>query len=151
MEALSLYTYECRLVPGLLQPESYARALFADQLPPLCDDQVEEQLAARLDRQRLLTERPNTHYSFILEEHLFLRRTGGSEVTREVIDHVLDLSQLRNVEIQIMPQIREHHAGLHGPLRLLEAPDNKWFGYSEGQETGNFITDTAVVSKLQMR
>ncbi|AXE80894.1 helix-turn-helix domain-containing protein [Streptomyces atratus] len=150
-EALSLYTYECRLIPGLLQTEAYARALFADQLPPLCDEQVEAQLAARMERQRLLRDRPNTNYSFILEEHLFLRRTGGRAVTLELIDHVLDLSQLRNIEIQIMPQVRERHAGLHGPMRLLETPENKWFGYSEGQETGDFITDSKVVSTLQMR
>ncbi|MFE3901070.1 Scr1 family TA system antitoxin-like transcriptional regulator [Streptomyces sp. NPDC059153] len=150
-EALGLYTYECRLIPGLLQTEAYARALFADQLPPLCDEQVEAQLAARMERQRLLRDRPNTNYSFILEEHLFLRRTGGRAVTLELIDHVLDLSRLRNIEIQIMPQVRERHAGLHGPMRLLETPENKWFGYSEGQETGDFITDSKVVSTLQMR
>ncbi|WP_406384678.1 Scr1 family TA system antitoxin-like transcriptional regulator [Streptomyces sp. NBC_01618] len=150
-EALSLYTYECRLIPGLLQPEAYARALFADQLPPLRDEQVDAQLAARMERQRLLRDRPNTNYSFILEEHLFLRRTGGRVVTLELIDHVLDLSRLRNIEIQVMPQVRERHAGLHGPMRLLETSENKWFGYSEGQETGDFITDPKVVSTLQMR
>lgn len=59
-EALSLYTYECRLIPGLLQTEAYALRLFRDQLPPLCDEQIEAQMAARQERQRLLTERPNT-------------------------------------------------------------------------------------------
>ncbi|MBO0518170.1 Scr1 family TA system antitoxin-like transcriptional regulator, partial [Streptomyces beijiangensis] len=82
------YTYECRLVPGLLQTEAYARTLFVNQLPPLCDDQIEAQWVARAERQRLLRERPNTAFSFILEEQVFLRRTGGVEVTREVIDHV---------------------------------------------------------------
>ncbi|WP_406734974.1 helix-turn-helix transcriptional regulator [Streptomyces sp. NBC_01108] len=150
-EALNLYTYECRLIPGLLQPEAYARALFVNQLPPLGDDQIEAQFTARLDRQKLLTERPNTAYSFILEEHLFLRRTGGAEVTRNLIDHILRLVQLRNIEVQIMPQIRESHAGLDGPMRLLETPDHRWFGYGEGQESGHFHADPAVVSTLQMR
>lgn len=40
--ALSLYTYECRLIPGLLQTPTYARRLFTDQLPPLGDEQIEE-------------------------------------------------------------------------------------------------------------
>ncbi|MFF3735700.1 Scr1 family TA system antitoxin-like transcriptional regulator [Streptomyces sp. NPDC002476] len=150
-EAISLYTYECRLIPGLLQPESYARTLFANRLPPLGDEQIEAQIATRLERQRLLTERPNTNYSFILEEHLFLRRTGGAEVTRELIDHVLELSRLRNVEIQIMPQVQVNHAGVDGPMQLLETPENKWFGYGEGQESGHFHADPAVVSTLQMR
>ncbi|MEE1845426.1 MULTISPECIES: helix-turn-helix transcriptional regulator [unclassified Streptomyces] len=151
MEAINLYTYECRLLPGLLQSESYARALFLNQLPLFDDEQIERQLAARMERQQLLRERINTGYSFILEEHLFLRRTGGTQVTREAIDHILELAELRNVEIQIMPQVRESHAGLDGPIQLLETPEHKWYGYSEGQESGQLHADSAVVSMLQMR
>ncbi|MFR9758010.1 helix-turn-helix domain-containing protein [Streptomyces sp. TR06-5] len=150
-EALTLHTYECRLIPGLLQTEAYARTLFAHQLPPLGDEQVETQLAARLDRIRLLAERPNTAYSFIVEEHLFLRRTGGAAVARELVEHVLDVARLRNVELQVMPLVREDHAGLHGPMQLLETPDHRWLGYCEGQETGRFLSDRKVVSTLQMR
>lgn len=151
LSALSLYTYECRLIPGLLQTAAYARTLFADQLPPLADEQIEAQLAARLERQRLLRERPNTSFSFILEEHLFLRDLGGEEITRELLDHILDLSELRNVSIQIMPLVRHHHAGLDGPMQLLETPDHQWFGYLEGQKYGQFVSDPGVISALQMR
>lgn len=150
-EAVSLYTYECRLIPGLLQPEAYARTLFVNQLPPLGDDQIEAQWAARAERQRLLRERPNTAFSFILEEHLFLRRTGGVEVTRELIEHVLEVAELRNVEVQVMPLVRENHAGLAGPMQLLETPENRWFGYCEGQRGGQFISDPKEISVLQMR
>ncbi len=150
-EAVSLYTYECRLIPGLLQTEAYARTLFVDQLPPLGDDQIEAQWAARADRQRLLRERPNTAFSFILEEHLFLRRTGGVDVTRELIDHVLDAAELRNVEIQVMPLVRQAHAGLDGPMQLLETPENKWFAYNEGQRGGLFLSDVKEISILQKR
>ncbi|MGW2116960.1 helix-turn-helix domain-containing protein [Streptomyces zhihengii] len=150
-EAVSLDTYECRLIPGLLQTEGYARTLFVNQLPPLGDDQIEAQMAARLERQRLLTERPNTAYSFILEEHLFLRRTGGARVTAELIDHVLRIADLRKVEIQIMPLVQEAHAGLAGPMQLLETPDNRWLAYCEGQKNGQFISDPKVVSELKMR
>lgn len=149
--ALSLYTYECRLIPGLLQTPAYARTLFTDQLPPLADEQIEAQLAARLERQELLRNRPNTAFSFILEEHLFLRDLGGEEVTRELIDHILDLSELRNVEIQIMPLVRHHHAGLGGPVQLLETPDHQWFGYLEGQAHGQFVSDPKAISVIQMR
>ncbi|MDQ0940023.1 helix-turn-helix transcriptional regulator [Streptomyces sp. V1I1] len=150
-EAVSLYTYECRLIPGLLQTEAYARTLFADRLPPLGDEQIDTRLSARADRQRLLRERPNTAYSFIFEEHLLLRRLGGAQVTRELIDHILGLAELRNIELQIMPLVRESHAGTDGPMRLLETSDNKWLGYCEGQESGQFISDPKVVSMLQMR
>ncbi|MBZ9639004.1 helix-turn-helix transcriptional regulator [Streptomyces sp. PSKA30] len=149
--AITLYTYEGRLIPGLLQTEAYARTLFTNQLPPLDDEQIEAQWIARAERQRLLRERPNTAFGFILEEGLFLRRTGGVEVTRELIDHVLEIAELRNIEIQIMPLVQETHAGLDGPMQLLETPENKWFAYCEGQESGQLIADPKVVSMLQMR
>ncbi|MEU5326826.1 helix-turn-helix domain-containing protein [Streptomyces parvus] len=151
LSALSLYTYECRLIPGLLQTPAYVRRLLADRLPPLADEQIEARLAARLERQRLLNERPNTAFSFILEEHLFLRDLGGEDVTRELLDHILDLSELRNVEIQIMPLARHHHAAIDGPMQLLETPDHQWFGYLEGQLYGQFVSDPKVVSVIQMR
>jgi transcriptional regulator with XRE-family HTH domain len=149
--AISLSTYECRLIPGLLQTEAYARTLFVNQLPPLGDEQIEAQWVARAERQKLLWERPNTAFSFILEEHLFLRRTGGVGVTRELIGHVLELANLRNVEVQVMPQVRESHAGLDGPMQLLETPENRWFAYNEGQRGGLFVSDPKEVSVLQMR
>lgn len=149
--AITLYTYECRLIPGLLQTEAYARTLFRNQLPPLDDEQIEAQWVARAERQRLLRDRPNTAFCFLLEEHLFRRRHGGVDVTRGLINHVLEVSELRNVEIQIMPTEQEAHAGLDGPMQLLETPENKWFAYCEGQESGQFIADRKVVSMLQMR
>jgi hypothetical protein len=149
--AITLCTYESRMIPGLLQTKGYARALSADALPPLDDAQIEERWTARAERQQLLRERPNTAFSFILEEHLFLRRTGGADITRELIDHVLEIAKLRNVEIQIMPLVQESHAGLAGPIQLLETPENAWFAYIEGQESGQLITDRKVVSVLQSR
>ncbi len=134
-----------------MQTEAYARTLFVNQLPPLDDAQIEAQWEARAERKRLLTERPNTAYSFILEEHLFLRRMGGVEVTRELIDHVLEVGEQRNVEIQLMPVVRESHAGLDGPMQLLETVENHWFVYNEGQRGGMFFSDRKEVSVLQRR
>ncbi|MCX5387898.1 helix-turn-helix transcriptional regulator [Streptomyces sp. NBC_00083] len=149
--AISLYTYESRLVPGLLQTEAYARILFREQLPPLADAQVEANLKARLERQRLLAGRPNTAYSFIIDEYVFARRTGGPDVTRELIDHVLESSSARNVELQILPMDTGVHAGLAGPMQLAETRPSQWSGYCEGQESGLFVSDAKLISTLQMR
>lgn len=88
--AVSLCTYECRLVPGLLQSEGYARALFENRLPLLTDEQLEAQVAARMDRQRMLLERPTVSFHFIVEEAVFRRGLGGHEVQRDQLDHVLE-------------------------------------------------------------
>ncbi|WP_093482850.1 MULTISPECIES: helix-turn-helix transcriptional regulator [unclassified Streptomyces] len=150
-QAISLYTYECRLIPGLLQTEAYARTLFEHRIPLLTDEQVDSQVTARLERQQLLLNRPSTAFSFIIDEHVFQRRTGGVETTRGLLDHVLERIALRNVEVQIMPLDRGVHVGMNGPVQLLETPDHQWFGYCEGQESGQFISDPKTISTLQMR
>lgn len=149
--AVSLCTYECRMVPGLLQSEGYMRALCENDIPPLADDALEATVQARLERQRLLVERPNTTFDFIVEEAVFIRRLGGLDVTRALIDHVLETVVPRNITLQIMPADAEHHACMAGSIQLLETPDGSWRGYSEGQEDGRLITDSKQISRLHMR
>lgn len=50
-----------------------------------------------------------------------------------------------------MPLVRHHHAGLGGPVQLLETPDHQWFGYLEGQAPGQLVADPKVISVIQMR
>ncbi|MFI8419446.1 helix-turn-helix domain-containing protein [Streptomyces sp. NPDC085479] len=149
--AVSLCTYECRLVPGLLQPEPYVRAVFDNSIPLLTDGQVEAQVSARLERQRMLHERPHVAFSFIVEESVFRRRLGGTEVTRCMLDFVLERSAPRNVTLQVVPQDAEFHSCLDGPVRLLETPEGKRLAYSEGQQNGRLIADPKEVSLLQQR
>ncbi|WP_323184828.1 helix-turn-helix transcriptional regulator [Streptomyces virginiae] len=149
--AVILNTYECRSVPGLLQPESYARALVDAVLPPPTPEEVEERIAARLKRQQLLLRTPYTVFSFIIDEAVILRQTGGPEVTRGLIDHLLECGQLPNVDLQIMPLVSPDHAGLGGPFRLIETQDHEWVGYSEGQQSGRVLTDPKDLSLLHLR
>ncbi|MBL1100919.1 helix-turn-helix domain-containing protein [Streptomyces coffeae] len=149
--AVSLCTYECRLVPGLLQSEAYARAVFDNSIPLLTDTQMEEQVTARLERQKMLYERPSVPFSFIVEEAVFRKRLGGAEVLRGLFNHVLDLSARRNVILQVMPVDAEFHACLDGPVQLLENPEGRRLAYSEGQQNGRLITGPKEVSLLHQR
>ena len=149
--AVSLCTYECRLVPGLLQSEGYARALFENRIPLLTDEQLEAQVAARLERQKMLYERPTVPFHFIVEESVFRRRLGGAEVLRGQLDHVLERTAFRNVTLQIMPMDAEFHSCMDGPVRLLETPQGRRLAYSEGQENGRLISDPKEVSFLYQR
>ncbi|MET3982527.1 helix-turn-helix transcriptional regulator [Streptomyces sp. PvR034] len=152
--AISLYTYECRLVLGLLQTEAYARAVSRD-VPPLQDpEELEQRIAARLARPELLavTRRPPTAFSFIVEQAVLDRWTGGEDVMCELLDHLVGVIERNwNVEFQVMPTRRPTHAGLDGPLQLAETPDNRWLGYSEGQKNGRLIADPKEISVLQQR
>ncbi|WP_316755404.1 helix-turn-helix domain-containing protein [Streptomyces herbicida] len=149
--AVSLCTYECRLVPGLLQSEGYARALFENRIPLLTDEQLEAQVSARLERQRMLRQRPTVPFSFIVEESVFRRRLGGVEVLRHQLDHVLEKTAARNVTLQIVPLEAEYHSCMDGPLRLLETPEGRRLAYSEGQESGRLISGPKEVSLLCQR
>ncbi|MBD0740352.1 helix-turn-helix domain-containing protein [Streptomyces sp. CBMA29] len=152
--AISLDTYDCRIVPGLLQTAAYARAVF-ESVPPLVSEKaITERVTARLERQALLSthrDRPCA-FSFILEQAVLERHTGGEDVTRELLEHLLDVAATHwNIVLQIMPLQRPVHAGLDGPLALLETPKNRWYAYSEGQKNGRLIGDLKEISELQQR
>ncbi|MCJ1679134.1 helix-turn-helix transcriptional regulator [Streptomyces sp. APSN-46.1] len=149
--AIALNTYECRSIPGLLQTEAYARALAANVPPMATSEEVETRIAARLDRQKLLYRTPYITFSFIIEQGVIERQTGGVEVTRELIDHLLECAKLPNVDIQVMPTISPEHAGTDGPFQLLESWEHEWLGYSEGQQSGVVITDPKDISLLHQR
>ncbi|WP_406462632.1 helix-turn-helix transcriptional regulator [Streptomyces sp. NBC_00111] len=150
-EAITLFSYESSVIPGLLQPEAYIRALFDRRLPPLTEEQFEHQVTARLERQRLLVERPNTTFSFIIEQGLLERRMGGNQVTLTLLDHLLAVGRLRNVEIQAMPLIQEDHSGFEGPLSLAETTDNRWVGYVEAHDSSMLISDPKAASAMLQR
>jgi transcriptional regulator with XRE-family HTH domain len=149
--AVSLCTYECRLVPGLLQSEGYARAVFEGTIPVVTDEELETLLAVRMERQRMLYERPTVPFSFIVEEHVFRRRFGNVEQMRAMLNHVLEQSAPRNVTLQIVPLEAALHACLDGPVQLLETPERRRLAYSEGQQNGRLIADPKEASLLYQR
>ncbi|MFD8913983.1 helix-turn-helix domain-containing protein [Streptomyces sp. NPDC059575] len=150
-EAISLYAYECRAVPGMLQPETYIRALYNSVPPPLGEEQIERHVTARLDRQQLISTRVTTAFIFVIEQSVIERRLGGSKVTRQVIDHLLEMGTRRNVEIQVMPTVREDHCGIDGPIYLAETPAGQWLGYTEGQRSSHLLSTPKDVSALAQR
>ncbi|GGY94856.1 helix-turn-helix domain-containing protein [Streptomyces nitrosporeus] len=150
-EAVSLYSYECSVIPGLLQPEPYIRALFERRLPPLTEEQFEHQVTGRLARQQLLVERPRTTFGFVIEQALLSRQLGGGEVTALLIDHLLTVGKLRNVEIQVMPLVQEDHSGFEGPLSLAETGENRWVGYVEAHDTSMLVTEPKATSAMLQR
>ncbi|MFD9575561.1 helix-turn-helix domain-containing protein [Streptomyces sp. NPDC059982] len=150
-DAIALYTYECRSVPGLLQTEAYARAQIESVPPVPTAQETEDRIARRLERQRVLHRTPYASFSFIIEQTVIERQTGGPEVTRELIDHLLECAHLPNVDVQVIPTVSPEHAGTGGPFCLLETEEHQWVGYSEGQKSGHVIFDPKAVSDLHQR
>ncbi|MFR9758232.1 Scr1 family TA system antitoxin-like transcriptional regulator [Streptomyces sp. TR06-5] len=151
-EAISRFSYDPLLVPGLLQTEDYARALLNAHFPPLDEETVEERVSARIARQSLLTRvRPPFVFVFILEETVLHRQIGDPEVMRQQLTKLLECSRMRNVELQVMPTSRGAHSGLNGPMVLLETTDRQRYAYVETQDIVSVASDRDEVSELWLR
>ncbi|MFJ8861290.1 helix-turn-helix domain-containing protein [Streptomyces sp. NPDC102451] len=150
-EVLSRFSYDPLLVPGLLQTEAYARAVFAGHCPPFSEEIVDQHTEARLGRQRLLARDPMAELSFIIGEEALRDPVGGRKVMRELWQHLLKVGTLRNVEVQVMPAGCGFHAGLDGPFVLIETSELRRLGYIEAQEIGCIVSDPADVSGFALR
>ncbi|NYI03381.1 helix-turn-helix domain-containing protein [Allostreptomyces psammosilenae] len=149
-KALSVHSYQAMLIPGLLQTEEYARALFRTAFPPPSDDVIEKRVTARLDRQEILKRQPPPLLGYVIEESALRRPVGGVGVLKRQLRRLLECASMRNVSIQVMPTVQENHAGLNGPMVLLELPDQELV-YIESQADGIFISDRAKVRAMNQR
>ncbi|MFD5190648.1 helix-turn-helix domain-containing protein [Streptomyces sp. NPDC058357] len=150
-EALTLLSYQDRVVPGLLQTEAYARFVISCLFPPLEEDEQEEWVAARLDRQKLLDRKPRPMLHFLLEESILRSQIGDPAMMREQIRHLRQCMELPFLGLQIVPMKLPKHAALDGPMVLLETPDHDHLVYVEGQLTSYLHDDPDVVSVLQQK
>ncbi|MER7397385.1 helix-turn-helix transcriptional regulator [Streptomyces sp. NPDC000151] len=150
-EAVALHTYQNHVIPGQLQTGAYAHAVFNCHCPPLNDDEVNARVATRLDRQKLIRREPAPVISFVLEQIAITRPLGGPSVLKEALHHILDIARLRNVEIQVMPPTRQTHAGLNGPMILLETAKRRQLAYVEGQSGGFFVDEQPDLGDLFAR
>lgn len=78
-QAAALRLFEHSLVPGLLQTEAYARAVLETH-PNTSQDVIEERVAARIARQRILDrDDPAPPLRWVLlDEHVLTREIGDA-------------------------------------------------------------------------
>ncbi|AWL90384.1 DNA-binding protein [Streptomyces griseus] len=72
-------------------------------------------------------------------------------VLRRQLEHLVELSQLRHVEIQVVPTEAEENAGPGGSHRVLKLGDGKTLGLNEVQLISGLISDPRQVQILDMR
>ncbi|WP_328405458.1 helix-turn-helix domain-containing protein [Streptomyces sp. NBC_00390] len=148
-EAVELHVYANQAVPGLLQTEEYARAVFVNWRPLYDEETVEQRVAARLARQEILASRPLPTFSFVIEEAVLHRPLGGPGVMRGQLEQILLVGQQRNVEIQVMPTKREEHAGLAGPFTLIETTEGRRIAYVEVHKLSRLYTERRAVREIE--
>ncbi|MGW3241554.1 helix-turn-helix domain-containing protein [Streptomyces sp. NPDC001070] len=150
-EAVSLWSYEPLLIPGLLQIEATVRALLGAHRPPLDDAVLEERVRARLERQSLLWRSPPVEFSFVVYEAALRCPVGGTDTAKRQLLHLLEVAELRNVSLQVLPFAAGAHPGLNGPIVLLETREHERLALTEGQSLSLLTADPEQVGALTQR
>jgi transcriptional regulator with XRE-family HTH domain len=110
-------TYELQFVPGLLQTPAYTRAVA--QLGTTDADEVERRVELRMRRQELLTRPGGPRLWAVIDEAALRRSLGGPRQQREQLEHLVELSGLPNVSLQVAPLHHGGHAAAGGPFTIL--------------------------------
>ncbi|MCP9987016.1 helix-turn-helix transcriptional regulator [Streptomyces sudanensis] len=151
-EAVEICSYSNSVIDGLLQTEEYARAVFGSRRPPFTDEELTQQVAARTARQQVVScAAASPVLSFVQCESTLRRPYGGTMVMRRQLEHLLQLGELRSVDLQVMPLGREGNAGVDGPFRVFRLKDGTTMGYNEVQLTSRAIAEPRLVQVLEIR
>src|SRR5437870_9108184 len=108
----AIHAYEALVVPGLLQTEDYARATIRAARHDIDESEVEKRVRIRIARQSLLTQDDPLDLWVILDEAVLHRPVGGPGVMRRQLDHLVMVSDLPNVAMQVLPFVAGGHAGM---------------------------------------
>ncbi|MGW3326861.1 helix-turn-helix domain-containing protein [Streptomyces virginiae] len=147
-KAIALSWFDNQVVPGLLQTENYARAVFRCRVPAHPEVEIEALTARRIARQKILRRSTPPTLSFVIWEAVLRDRLGGDDIYAEQLRHLRACADLPDVSLQVMPLGRTSHAGLNGPFILLETPNHQHLGYTETQRGSQLISDPDEVSIL---
>ncbi|HLQ56443.1 MAG TPA: helix-turn-helix transcriptional regulator [Streptosporangiaceae bacterium] len=116
-------TYEVQFVHGLMQTEDYARAviLIANAHAPAAE--VDRRVSLRMRRQQLLFQPDAPELWAVLDEAALRRPPDGPKVMRAQLEHLLQITELPNVTLQIVPFHVGPHAAAGGPFTILRFPE----------------------------
>ncbi|WP_333769554.1 helix-turn-helix domain-containing protein [Streptomyces sp. IBSBF 2435] len=123
-EAASLRVFEPQVVPGLLQTQRYASAVIAGNLPEATSEQVEKRVSVRMRRQERITDLDGPLRMWaVVDEAALCRKVGDAQIMREQLAHLVELSHLPHVTVQVLPFEAGAHPGLSGQFAVLEFTD----------------------------
>ncbi|WP_189045356.1 helix-turn-helix domain-containing protein [Micromonospora sonchi] len=148
-EAADLKNFEPMLVPGLLQTERYAREvnIIGRETDP---ETVDQRVAARMTRQEVLHRQPTPlRLHAILSEASLRTEVGGPDVLREQLHHLVKVSQLPNITIQVLRfEAGAHLADSSGFVLLSFEQDDPPLGYIETLAGELFLESSRDLARL---
>lgn len=119
--ATVIRAYELQFVPGLLQTEGYARAVLRLG-PDAAEERAERRLQLRMERRRVLERGRPPHLWVVIDEAALRRPMGGVALMRAQLEHLIEVSRLPHVTIQVMPFAAGGHPAVGGPVTVLRPP-----------------------------
>lgn len=119
-EATQIREATAAYVPGLLQTEAYARAVFAIAVQPRTEAALDGLTAVRRIRQERLTSADDPlDLVAVIDEAVLRRQVGGPEVMRAQLAHLVEAAALDRVSLQVLPLSVGAYPGLSAPFTLL--------------------------------
>jgi hypothetical protein len=138
------------LVPGLLQTQEYARAVFVEAGAP--PELIDTRVAVRIGRQAALARRDPLRLRAFIWEPVLYTQLGGEEVIVDQLQHLLDVAQRPNVEVRIIPMRTSWNPGWEGPFSLAEFPDETERGpvvQLENKVSALYLDDPAEIAPYE--
>ncbi|MFJ2262476.1 helix-turn-helix domain-containing protein [Streptomyces sp. NPDC087844] len=148
-QATVRYEYAVGAVPGLLQTERYARAVLALSFPGE-EQGLEEQVAARMGRQKLLHGEDVPHFRAVLDESVLRRPMRDKVAWTQQLGHLLTVADQPRVTLQVLPFSAGLHHLMGTSLTILWLPDGKSAAYTETNVNGELFEDPTEVERLKL-
>jgi hypothetical protein len=143
LAAMEVREFALGAVPGLLQTEGYARALFGIS-PDATPEKTAERVTARMQRQRKFFSRSPTASLLCLIDELSMRRDAGPGVMAAQVRHLIDAAARPGVTVQLIPAML--HPGLPGSIMLADGA-----ALLETHAGGQVFEDVDTVMLLERR
>src|SRR5262249_59499898 len=105
-EAASVRNYESLFVPGLLQTEDYARAAIRGGQPMVSQQEVEDHVQARLERQLVLVKHHPLKLWAIVDEAVLSRIVGGAAGIDAPLERLLRVADEPHRAVELFPFCR---------------------------------------------
>ena len=148
--AAQIQCFEPIYIPGVFQTADYARAILAAG-PDTMEDELEQMVAARIERQAIL-DRPRPPVLLaVLDEAVLHRCVGSPKIMHEQLLHLADLSDRPRITIQVVPARVGVHAGLLGGFAIASVDGAADIVYLETSADGQVAEKSSVVAQVTRR
>jgi transcriptional regulator with XRE-family HTH domain len=122
-EAVRLRDFQSLVVPGLLQTEDYARGVLRTAPGAGSAEDIDRQVALRVERQAILAQASPPDLWVVLSESVLRAQVGGPAVMRAQLRHLIDVAGRSSVTLQALPAASAAHMQPISPFTILEFPD----------------------------